>query len=296
MELSLAQILGLMLKVCILATVFALGLKARWADVSSLLHRPQLLMRSLLAMYVLTPLVALLLVFAFSAPLPVKLAVLLMAISAGAPLLPKKLFKLGANPPYVYSLSVIAALLAIVTVPISLAILSMFFVRSASVPIGEVAYSIATVFLAPLLAGMVARQLWPALADRISDPIISTANIILLGLVLLILATNLSAILVVGPSGFTMIVVMTFAALAIGHALGGPDPNDRTALAIACASRFPALVMLIASLNFPGAKPLPVVAAYLVFSNLAAIPYMRWRAAERKARVAAQSNANAAQP
>jgi BASS family bile acid:Na+ symporter len=53
--------------------------------------------------------------------------------------------------------------------------------------------------------------------------------------------------------------------------------------------------MLIASLNFPNAKPLPVVAAYLVFSNLAAIPYMRWRAAERKAQVAAQSNANAAQ-
>ena len=296
MELSVAQILGLVLKVCILATVFALGLKAAWADVASLLHRPGLLMRSLFAMYVLTPLVALLLVFAFSAPLAVELAVLLMAISAGAPLLPKKLFKLGANPPYVYSLSVIAALLAIVTVPISLTILSMFFVRSASVPVGEVAYTIATVFLAPLLAGMVVRQLWPVQAERISDPIISTANIILLGLVLLILATNLSAILVVGPSGFAMIVVMTFAALAIGHALGGPDPNDRTALAIACASRFPALVMLIASLNFPGAKPLPVVAAYLVFSNLAAIPYMRWRAAERKARVAAQSNANAAQP
>ena len=296
MELSVAQILGLVLKVCILATVFALGLKAAWADVASLLHRPGLLMRSLFAMYVLTPLVALLLVFAFSAPLPVELAVLLMAISAGAPLLPKKLFKLGANPPYVYSLSVIAALLAIVTVPISLAILSMFFVRSASIPAGEVAYTIATVFLAPLLAGMVVRHLWPAQADRISDPIISMANIILLGLVLLILATNLSAIFVVGPSGFAIIVVMTFAALAIGHALGGPDPNDRTALAIACASRFPALVMLIASLNFPSAKPLPVVAAYLVFSNLAAIPYMRWRAAERKARVAAQSNANAAQP
>ena len=136
MELSVAQILGLVLKVCILATVFALGLKAAWADVASLLHRPGLLMRSLFAMYVLTPLVALLLVFAFSAPLAVELAVLLMAISAGAPLLPKKLFKLGANPPYVYSLSVIAALLAIVTVPISLTILSMFFVRSASVPAG----------------------------------------------------------------------------------------------------------------------------------------------------------------
>jgi BASS family bile acid:Na+ symporter len=121
------------------------------------------------------------------------------------------------------------------------------------------------------------------------------ANIILLGLVLLILATNLSAILVVGPSGFAMIVVMTFAALAIGHALGGPDPNDRTALAIACASRFPALVMLIASLNFPNAKAAADRRGLPGIFQPGGDPYMRWRAAERKAQVAAQSNANAAQ-
>jgi BASS family bile acid:Na+ symporter len=165
MELSVAQILGLVLKVCILATVFALGLKAAWADVASLLHRPGLLMRSLFAMYVLTPLVALLLVFAFSAPLPVELAVLLMAISAGAPLLPKKLFKLGANPPYVYSLSVIAALLAIVTVPISPRHPPAC---SSSGPPASRRVRWPTRsrrYFAPLLAGMVVRQLWPAQAD-----------------------------------------------------------------------------------------------------------------------------------
>ncbi|WON74331.1 hypothetical protein [Nitrosospira sp. Is2] len=282
MDLSLAQILGLVLKACILTTIFALGLKAAWADVAYLLRRPGLLSRSLLAMYVLTPLAAMLLVLVFPAPRVVGSAVLLMAISAGAPLLPKTLFKLGANPSYVYSLSVIAALLAIVTVPVSLTILSAIFHRSASIAASEVAYTISTAFLVPLLAGMVARHLSPTLAERISDPIINTANIILLGLVVLIVATNLSAILAVGPSAFAIIVMMTFAALGIGHALGGPDPNDRTALAIACASRFPALVLLIASLNSPGIKPLPVVAAYLLFSNLAAIPYMRWRASLRK--------------
>ncbi|HKX54238.1 MAG TPA: bile acid:sodium symporter [Nitrosospira sp.] len=284
MELSLDQIVGLALKLCILSSIFGLGLKASWADAASLLYRPELLMRSLFAMYVLTPLTAMLLVLAFPAPQAVEIAVLLMAISAGAPLLPKKLLKLGVNPPYIYSLSIIASLLAIVSVPISLAIVAAFVHRSASIAATEVAYAIATVFLAPLLAGMVVRRLWPALAERISDQIIGTANIILLGLILFIGATNLSAIFgAVDLSGFALIVVMTFAALAIGHVLGGPDSNDRTALAVACASRFPALVLLIASLNYPAAKPLPVVAAYLLFSNLAAIPYLRWRMSGRKA-------------
>jgi BASS family bile acid:Na+ symporter len=255
-----------------------------------LLRQPGLLVRSLLAMYVLTPLAAVLLVRAFSAPLAVDIAVLLMAISAGAPALPKKLLKLGANPPYVYSLSVIAALLAIVTVPVSLAILGAFYGRAGGVPMEEVAYTIAAAFLAPLLAGMVARRFWPALAERISEPMIGAANIVLLGVVLLMAATNLSAILGVGASGIAIIVAMTCAALAIGHVLGGPDANDRSALAVACASRFPALVLLIASLNFPHARPLPVVAAYLLFSNLAMIHYILWRKSRSGAQAAAKSS------
>jgi hypothetical protein len=42
-------------------------------------------------------------------------------------------------------------------------------------------------------------------------------------------------------------------------------------------------VMLIASLNYPDAKPLPVVGAYLLLSNLAVIPYLHWRTPRREA-------------
>ena len=65
MAMSLADMIGLLLRICILSTVFALGLKATWEDVAYLVHKPGLLVRSLLAMYVLTPLIAVLLVLAF---------------------------------------------------------------------------------------------------------------------------------------------------------------------------------------------------------------------------------------
>ena len=98
MEMSLADIIGFLLRACILSTVFALGLKATREDVVYLVHKPQLFGRSLLAMYVLTPLIAVLLVLALPAPPSVKIAVLLMAISAGAPALPKK-FQARRQPP-----------------------------------------------------------------------------------------------------------------------------------------------------------------------------------------------------
>jgi len=40
--------------------------------------------------------------------------------------------------------------------------------------------------------------------------------------------------------------------------------------------------LLIASLNFPNAKPQPIVAAYLLTSMLTVIPYMRWRKAQHR--------------
>jgi bile acid:Na+ symporter, BASS family len=164
------RIVGLLVQLCILSTVFAIGLNATRADVAYLLHKPRLLVRSLLAMYVLTPAIAVVFVLVFDAPVPVKIAVLLMTISTGAPALPKKLLKLGANPPYVYSLAAIMSLLAIVTLPVSLTVLGAFFHRDLSVPMGRVALKIGTVFLAPLAVGMVVRQAWPTQADRIAEP------------------------------------------------------------------------------------------------------------------------------
>ena len=149
-----------------------------------------------------------------------------------------------------------------------------------SVASGQVASTIMMAFLAPLLAGMVVRFVAPALAERIGDPLMTLAGIVLLVLVLLIVATNFVAIMGVGLSGLAIIALMTCAALAVGHVLGGPAPTDRTTLAVACATRFPGLGLLIASLNFPNAKPLPIVVAYLLISTLAVIPYLRWRKQE----------------
>jgi BASS family bile acid:Na+ symporter len=63
---------------------------------------------------------------------------------------------------------------------------------------------------------------------------------------------------------------------AVGYFLGGPEPNHRNALAIACATRFPGLGLLIASVNYPNAKPLPLVVAYGLISTLTVLPYRRW--------------------
>lgn len=74
----------------------------------------------------------------------------------------------------------------------------------------------------------------------------------------------------------------TLVALAIGHALGGRDPDDRTALAVSCASRHVGIAMLAAS-TVPGPRVAVLVLAYVLAAAVVSIPYLRWRKRTRPA-------------
>src|SRR5262249_61386836 len=113
-------VLEFLLQGAMIVSVLALGLKARAADVLYLWHRPALLLRSFLAMYFVTPLIAGLLGLLLNLPPGQSLGLMLVAISSGAPLLPNTLLKLGCYPPYVYSLLVSTALAAVLPVTGSL--------------------------------------------------------------------------------------------------------------------------------------------------------------------------------
>jgi hypothetical protein len=80
----------------------------------------------------------------------------------------------------------------------------------------------------------------------------------------------------VGSGTLVALAAFSIAALGVGHWLGGPEPEHRTVLALATATRHPAIAIAIATANI--AEPSPVMAAvllYLVVSVLMAIPYIK---------------------
>ncbi len=265
----------LVLKLSIVTLIFAVGLGSTPADLMYLWRRPKELLRSLLAMYVAVPLVALLVAKMLPLGVAVKTAILVLAISAGAPLLPKKLMKIGREG-YVFSLVVTSSLLAVVVVPAWLALLGPLFGREASVEPRAVALIIAKAFLAPLVVGMLLR--WPLskVAERLSERILGVAGAALLVAGLTLLALHWRLLVEVGWGPLLALAGMTAVALAIGHVLGGPDPSDRTALAISCASRHVGIAMLAAS-TVPGPKTVALVLAYSLASAAVSIPYLKWR-------------------
>jgi bile acid:Na+ symporter, BASS family len=66
--------------------------------------------------------------------------------------------------------------------------------------------------------------------------------------------------------------------LAAGHLLGGPDPGDRTVLALATCTRHPGIAMAIAALNFPEQKTAVMAMGllHMIIGGIVAIPYTVW--------------------
>ena len=114
-------------QVSLLLTVFSFGLSARLQDLLFLFRRPGLLLRSLLTMFVIMPVAALLLVRLFEAPRTVEIVLVALAISPIPPLLPRKFRKVGATTGYGLGLLTAASLLSIVIVPVMTQLLGRYF-------------------------------------------------------------------------------------------------------------------------------------------------------------------------
>lgn len=274
---QLGAALTFLLQGAIIASVLALGLNASASDILYLWHRPGLVLRSFIAMYVVMPLIAVLLVLLLPLPPSGKEGLVLVAISAGAPLLPKTMLKLGCNPPYVYSLLVSTSLAAVFTIPASLALLSPILPENARESILSVALVVARTFLVPLTVGILVRRFASRAADRIRGSLLQMAGLVLAAVLLTLLVLNFSAVLGVGLPSLGAIAILTFAGLAVGHLLGGPEPGNRTCLALASSTRHLGLAAVIALTSFHAARPLPFVLVFMVASIVATILYAHWR-------------------
>ncbi|WP_428663601.1 bile acid:sodium symporter family protein [Reyranella sp.] len=264
-----------LLKATVALIIFAIGMESTPGDAIRLLRNPGLLLRSLLAMYVLVPMAALALVTVLTLQPGVEIGLLVLAVSAGAPLLPRKLMGIGDGG-YAFSLVVISSILAVVIVPAWIAVLGPYFGAPATLTPVIVAWVLAKSFFLPLIAGMLVRWWFPALATRFAARATAVAGVVLMLAALALLGLNWEIVLHIKWEGVLTLAALIVLALAIGHLLGGPADDDRTALAIACATRHIGVAVMVAT-SLPGPRTIVILAVYITTSVVISLPYLRWR-------------------
>jgi BASS family bile acid:Na+ symporter len=273
-----AQLIPLVIQASILLLVLGLGLHATPEDATYLFRRPGLMVRALLAMGVVVPFVAAVLAAAFDLYPPVEIALVLLAVSPVPPILPGKQLKSGGHTNYVYGLLVAAALCAIVLVPLMIEILGWIFQREAHISPAVIAKVVLISVLIPLVIGLTVRRFAPAFAERMAPLVTRLGTVLLIvGLLPILVSAWPGITSLIGNGTILAIVAVVGAGLVAGHVLGGPDPDNRRALAIASSMRHPGVTLAIANVNFPGEKL--VFAAVLLFAVVNAvvtIPYVFW--------------------
>lgn len=272
------HILVLAIQLSIVVSVFGFGLKTSVAELKHLYSEAGLFLRSLLAVFVLMPVVAVLLVQTFDLRRPVEIILIALAISPSPPLLPRKQIKAGGHRGYGVDLMALLALASIVMVPAGLWFLQQYTGRDLSVAPGTIANIVLTSILLPLAAGMLCRRLLPRVADSIAVPLALIGNVLLgLAAIALIVGTAPSIWALIGQGTLFAMSLFTIVGLAIGHFLALPDRDHSVVLALSTSCRHPAIAIAVAAANFPHEQFAPAVLLYLLVSGIVGIPYVRWQ-------------------
>ncbi|TNM60995.1 Na+-dependent transporter [Aliirhizobium smilacinae] len=277
---TFAQIIPLVLTASIFLNVLALGLAAGLEDAAYLFRKPFLLLRAVLSMNVLMVLIVVVAASFFQLTFPVKVALLALAVSPMPPLLPTKEHKHGATRSYAVGLLVAAVLLSLVFIPWSIEWIGRYFGTDARVGASNIVSIVLITAIVPLAVGMMANWLLPNLAARVRRSVSILSMILLVIGVVPILFTMWGTIWATIVNGSLIaLACFTILGLGVGHVLGGPEPGNRTALALATSTRHPGMALMIAATNFPDQKAafMAVIILHLTVGALVSIPYLRWR-------------------
>jgi len=126
------------------------------------------------------------------------------------------------------------------------------------------------------MIGMGLRAIFPAWSERLSDRVIIIAGVVLAASGIILLVIHREHLVGLSWQGVLALVGLLVFALFIGQLLGGPNRDDRTALAIACATRHVGVALIVAT-EFVGVRTVVLVVAYFVTAFIVSSIYLTWR-------------------
>jgi BASS family bile acid:Na+ symporter len=282
------HLIGLALTASIFLAVLAVGMRVAPADLRYLLSNPSRLMRSLFAMNILAPIIAVMVCRTFSLHPAVTVALVTLSVAPVGALFSQSMLPLvtPGRGSYAHGLFFASTVLSVILTPLAVEVIQAIFGADVHVKPLTIAQVVIGSVLVPLGIGLAVGRWWPAAKQWIGT-IQKVSSLTLLGCFIVILALTWSSMGSVIREGTLMaIAILALLGIAVGHFLGGPEEDDRTVLAFATVSRHPGVAIAVANLTDQPLAPIGVLLAVIV-SEIVAVPYKKWRRRLRTAGPAA---------
>ena len=271
------QWIGLFATVVVFLVMFTLGLMLGREQIAAALQRRVVLLAVVFAVLVPVPALAVLAVKLFGLTGPVAVGIVLMAISPGAPVALRRALDAGGDRAFAPTLHLSIVMLAVVTVPLTVAILDWIFAKDFAVTPLHIGRQVFFAQLLPMALGAALRAVRPALAARLETPLARTGNLLLAVMGLAVLVDMPAIVAAAGWAPMVAGVGITLGALAVGAAFAWRDPAVRPAAAIAAAMRNPGLALVIATVNGAPPSVTAAVIGYALGLGLTIVGYLQWR-------------------
>ena len=277
-----AALIILAIKVSLALTVLVTGMRAGPGDPLWLFRRPSLLARTILAMNVMMPLIALLMVSLLGLDPVVKVALVALSISPVPPLLSRKALNSGGALSYAVGLLFAVSVLSVALVPLAAWTVGRLFALPVHIPPRVVGTLVGEVILLPLVVGSAIGRFLPRFAAHAVKVTDRVATLLLAVAIIPVFVISWPTVRdLLGNGTLLAMLVVALSGLAVGHYVGGPEDDQRVVLGLSTAMRHPAVAIAIGQAAFPENEMIrSAVLLAVVVVAFVTIPYASW--AERR--------------
>jgi len=259
----------------VLSSMLAMGLGLTVREIIAPLRNVRLIVLSLVANFVLMPLVAIALARVLRLEEAFGVGLLLLGTAAGAPFLPKLAQIAKGNLAFAVGLMVLLMVITVGYLPVALPAL----LPGVSVNPAQIARSLFLLMLLPLAGALAVRAKFPAAAGRAKPVLDRISNLSLILLIALLTAVNLKSVLAVfGTGGILAGLLFLAVGYGIGWVLGGPTADTRRVLGLGTAQRNIAAALVVSRQSFDDPNVVVMVVVVAIVGLLILMPLSRWLA------------------
>jgi bile acid:Na+ symporter, BASS family len=265
---AVAELIGPLVATTLVVMMVSVGLSVPLSELAAIAKKPSIVVRALVANYLLFPLLAVLLLILFHAKPLVSAGFLILAVCPGAPYGPSCTALARGNVALAVGLMVILAGSSVIVSPLLLRVLlaRVGGGETLTIDAGRIVRTLLVTQLIPLFLGLAARRWRPTLAARLQKRFGAASKVLNFLVVILVLATHFHTLAAIRLFGLLGMLILLAMSLIIGWLSGGPGTENRKAVAEITSLRNAGVGLVIASSSFAGTPALTAVVVYALVS------------------------------
>ena len=266
----IAQVSGLL---GIVGSMLAMGLGLTLSQIVEPLKNVRLVVLALLANFVLVPLLAYGITLIIPLEDSLKIGLLVIAASAGAPFLILEAQAAKANLALAVGLMTLLMVVTIFFLPLVLPLL----LSGIEVDGGAIAKSLIVLMLIPLILGLVVKSASSDTAKHWAPVMNKIGGLGIMILLVVGLGLNASNVIsLIGTGGFLALLLFIVGSLLIGFVIGGRDSGVRNVTGLGTAQRNVSAALVVTLGNFADTNALPFVLVASIVLPLILISTAKW--------------------